>query len=70
MSTAFWTAFWITVGVLFVLVDATLALNRTPGDTATERIRAGMRRWRWFRLLVVCFLAWLTIHLLFEPGYV
>lgn len=69
-STVFWTAFWIAFGLGFATMDLILATNDRPGDTLTERIRAGMRRWRWFRIAVVCILAWVVIHLLFEPGFV
>lgn len=72
MSTSdwLWTVFWVTAAVAFIVTDTVLATNDTPGDTATERIRAGMKRWRWFRLLVVVFLAWLAVHLLWPAGFV
>lgn len=64
-----WTAFWaVTIGAMAV-ADVIAARNVTPGDTLTEHIRA-LSRQRWFRIVLVAFLAWAVVHLLGPAGFV
>lgn len=69
MSAWLWTAFWAMTISAMVVADVVAARNDTPGDTLTEHIRALSRR-RWFRIVLVAFLAWAVVHLLGPAGFV
>lgn len=69
MNDWLWTAFWaVTIGAM-VIADVIAATNDRPGDTLTEHVRRLARR-RWFRIVLVAFLAWGVVHLLAPAGFV
>lgn len=65
-----YTLAWAGWGIWFAIVEWLAARNDEPGDMLSElvwswaSIKARARAWRWRRIALVAFLAWLTLHLL------
>ena len=69
MSDWFWTAFWAVAIVTMVVADVIAATNNRPNDTLTEHVRQ-LTHYRWSRIVLLAFLAWVVVHLLGPAGFV
>lgn len=61
---------WIWWGAMFLVIEGLALLNKDKGDTLSEHVWSWFSiknkgpGWKWRRLALVAFLAWLVLHFL------
>ena len=63
-----WTLAWLLWIAMFFVIEVPALIHRAPGDTLSEHVREWFatrtkpRAWRLRRLVLACFLLWLSVH--------